>query len=463
MVLYNSVPVSSCHASTPANPFTELRVSIVCRAMAFDLTPSGRTRLLSLTLLGLLCSCANLQQSSQLESSPDGDAIEVAQAQPSSPESDAGFQSNPLFEGLPLSDIAAAQAEVKRHVLPHWSRISERSRYVHGRLLATLKEVNAPLGLQAVPVIESGYNPYALSYAGAMGLWQLMPRTAKGLGITTDGGLSGRRNVEISTRAAAGYLLSMHERFGNWPLAFAAYHLGPTAVAKRLRRSPWSPEYGINKMPVPSITRAYVRHVIGFAALLHMKTVSFPDAFPATPIRLMPPVDLKELASASGLDRKTLFLFNPGLNHAQYLKEEVELYIPAEYEAAVLTKLEEVGPKYVSVSIRSGDSLWTIARKYHTSINHLRRLNPSLGRVLSIGQSLKVPANQLALANPTPNPMLAQGRRMLYKVRSGDSLWSIAQRFGTTPRDIARSNQMSTNRLIRPGDKLWIIARIRPS
>ena len=431
--------------------------------MAFDIIPPGRIRLLSLALLGLLCSCANLQQASQLEPTSDTDAIEVVQAPSPTSESETELQSNPLFEGLPLSDIAAAQAEVKRHVLPHWPRISERSRYVHGRLVTILKDMDAPLGLQAVPVIESGYNPYALSYAGAMGLWQLMPRTAKGLGITTDGSLSGRRNVEISTRAAAGYLLSMHNRFGNWPLAFAAYHLGPTAVAKRLRRSSWSPEQGINKMPVPSITRAYVRHVIGFAALLHMKTVSFPDAFPATPIRLMPPVDLKELARASGLDRKTLFLFNPGLNHAQYLREEVELYIPAEHEAAVLTKLEEVGPKYVTVSIRSGDSLWTLARKYHTSTNHLRRLNPGIGRVLSIGQSLKVPANQLAQANPTPNPMLAQGRRMLYKVRSGDSLWSIAQRFGTTPRDIARSNQISMKRLIRPGDRLWIIARIRPS
>ena len=373
------------------------------------------------------------------------------------------LQKSELFESLPISDIAAAQAEVKRHILPHWKNISERSRYVRGRMLATLEEIGAPLELQTIPVIESGYNPYALSYAGAMGLWQLMPRTAKGLGISSGGGLNGRRNVEIGTRAAAGYLMSMRERFGNWPLAFAAYHLGPTAVAKRLRRSPWSPEDGINKMPVPSITRAYVRHVIGFAALLHMKTVTFPEPFPATAIHLVPPVDLKELAKASGLDRKTLFLFNPGLNHAQYLRDEVELIIPAEYEAAVMSKLEEVGPKYVYATIQSGDSLWTLARKHHTSIKHLRRLNPGIGNILSIGKSLKVPANQLARANPSPNPMLSQGRRMLYKVRSGDSLWTIAKRFGTTPRDIARSNQISTRKLIRPGDRLWIIARIRPS
>jgi membrane-bound lytic murein transglycosylase D len=368
-----------------------------------------------------------------------------------------------LFKGLPISDLAASQAEVKRHVLPHWPNIAERSRYVRGRLLPILEAMDAPAGLQAIPVIESGYNPYALSHAGAMGLWQLMPRTAKGLGVNNSGGLNGRRNVETSTQAAVNYLISMRERFDSWPLAFAAYHLGPTAVAKRLRRSPWVPEDGLNNMPVPSITRAYVRHVIGFAALLQMKSVEFPEPFPTISLQLFPPVDLKMLASVSSLDRKILFLFNPGLDHSQYLKNEVTLHIPREYEAVVAEKLEEIGPKYVYATIQSGDSLWTLARRHHTSVSHLRNLNPGLGDLLSINKQIKVPANQLARANPLPNPLLSQGRRIRYKVRSGDSLWVIAQRFGTTTRNIARSNQISQTALIRPGDTLWILARIRPS
>ena len=433
--------------------------------MVFDLTSLTRPAWHALLLCFMLSACSLPFENSRIDSDSvnqtENDQLRSDSVQ--NEEAALSQQKCELFESLPLADIAAAQAEVKHHILPHWQKISERSRYVRGRMVSALNELGAPLELQAVPVIESGYNPYALSYAGAMGLWQLMPRTAKGLGISNDGGLNGRRNVEIGTKAAAGYLMSMRDRFGNWPLAFAAYHLGPTAVAKRIKRAPWSPEDGINKMPVPSITRAYVRHVIGFAVLLHMNTVAFPEPYPAIVIRLMPPVDLKELAEASGLDRKTLFLFNPGLDHAQYLRDEVDLFIPAEYEDAVLAKLEEVGPKYVYATIRSGDSLWNIARKHQTSVNHLRRLNPGIGNTLTIGKSLKVPANQLARANPSPNPMLSQGRRMLYKVRSGDSLWTIAKRFGTTPRDIARSNQISTQKLIRPGDRLWIIARIRPS
>ncbi len=406
------------------------------------------------------CGCAHQEQQASLHIQNDD---ETKSAAPSVAEKEPDkIQRSELFAGIPLSDIAAAQAEVKRHVLPHWPKIAERSRYVRERLVATLRDIDAPLGLQAIPVIESGYNPYALSYAGAMGLWQLMPRTAKGLGVNSDGGLNGRRNVEISTRAAASYLVSMKERFGNWPLAFAAYHLGPTAVNRRIRRSPWSPEDGLRRMPVPSVTRAYVRHVIGFAALLYMKSLSFPEAFPAKPLKLTPPVDLKELTASSRMEQKELFLFNPGLDHAQYLSEEITLYIPDEHFDAMQARSKEIAPRYIRVAIHSGDSLWSLARRHHTSVQHLRRLNPGLGSLLTIGKTLKVPANQLARARPSPNPLLSQGRRIRYKVRSGDSLWSIAQRFGTTPGHIARSNQISMRQLIRPGDTLWIVARIRP-
>jgi membrane-bound lytic murein transglycosylase D len=422
-----------------------------------------RCNLISVLILSCLISvsCVQKKDETQAEAVKPPTVTEVVNHNAEPEQQYPG--SNELFKGLPISDLAASQAEVKRHVLPHWPKIAERSRYVRGRMLPVLEAMDAPAGLQAIPVIESGYNPYALSHAGAMGLWQLMPRTAKGLGVSNSGGLNGRRNVEISTQAAVDYLISMRERFDNWPLAFAAYHLGPTAVAKRVKRSPWVPEDGLNNMPVPSITRAYVRHVIGFAALLQMKSVEFPEPFPTISLQLFPPVDLKMLASVSSLDRKILFLFNPGLDHSQYLKNEVTLHIPREHEVIVVQKLEEIGPKYVYATIESGDSLWTLARRHHTSVNHLRSLNPGLGDLLRIGKQMKVPANQLARANPLPNPLLSQGRRIRYKVRSGDSLWIIAQRFGTTTRDIARSNQISQTALIRPGDTLWILARIRPS
>jgi len=370
---------------------------------------------------------------------------------------------NELLEAIPLSDIAAAQAEVKRHILPHWPIIAERSTFVRTRMEKVLHKLEAPEGLLAVPVVESGYNPYALSPAGAMGLWQLMPRTARGLGAVNDKGQNARRDVESSSEAAVAYLLRLKERFGNWPLALAAYNYGPTAVSRRLAKSPWKPEQGLNSMPVPTMTRIYVRHVIGFAALLHMKSVEFPEAIATREVRLAPPVDLTQLASLAGLKRDLLFKLNPGLDHSQYLNEEVTLYVPESHWQSIEPQIEAIAPEYVDVAIRPGDSLWTLARRHHTTVGHLRKLNSGLGSVLSIGKTIRVPANQLARATPAPNPLLNKGRGIRYKVRSGDNLWTIAQRFGTTARAIARSNQISMNTLIRPGDTLWILARIRPS
>jgi len=367
-----------------------------------------------------------------------------------------------ITRGLPPEDIARAQAEAKRHILPHWPYIAERSRYVRQRVVTVLDELQAPHELQAVPVIESGYNPYALSHAGAMGLWQIMPRTGIWLGVKNSRERGGRRDVSQSTEAAVRYLIQLHDQFDSWPLAFAAYHLGPNAVAHRLARQPWQPGMGIDALPVPSITKAYVRHVVGFATLLRMENIRFPEPIATQAVTLNAPVDLRQVEKLAGLDEHLIFRFNPGLNYGQYLSESVTIHVPVEAGAKVEAVADSLKPEFVHVEVRSGDTLWSIARSHHITLTRLHALNPGISQHLSLGQRLIVPANQLAQARPTGNPLLSQGRRILYKVRSGDSLWHIAQRFGTTPNAIARANQLSLRSLIRPGDTLWILARIHP-
>ncbi|MDQ6973569.1 MAG: LysM peptidoglycan-binding domain-containing protein, partial [Mariprofundaceae bacterium] len=120
-------------------------------------------------------------------------------------------------------------------------------------------------------------------------------------------------------------------------------------------------------------------------------------------------------------------------------------------------------PQYIHVRIRSGDSLWRLAKHYHTSISHLKTLNPHLSKVLHLGHRIKVPAHGYGRATERLNPLLSAGRRIHYKVRQGDSLWRIARRFGTTTHAIARANQLPKHHILRPGDTLWILARSRSS
>jgi membrane-bound lytic murein transglycosylase D len=368
-----------------------------------------------------------------------------------------------LLEGLPESDLARMQAEAMRHFLKHWPIVSERSRYVRSRMLNVFASYGAPESLQVLPIVESGYNPYAFSSAGATGLWQLMPGTARFLKVKGANGINGRRDVEASTSGALRYLLSLRQRFGNWPLALAAYHRGPGSIARALRRRPWQPADGIRHLPVPGVTRAYVRHVLGLAAMFHRGALAFPEPYSMRSLVLQGPLDLTLLTRASRFPPQELYRFNPGLEHSQYLDTSITLFLPDDAFDTVSAYSDRAAPEYISVRVRKGDSLWSLARKYGTSVAFLKRINPGVGRVLQPGQILQVPASRFDGAAPRPNPLLVQGRRIRYRVRNGDNLWNIAKKFGTTPRAIARANSLKDASMLRPGDTLWIHARIRPS
>ncbi|MDX8387803.1 MAG: transglycosylase SLT domain-containing protein [Ghiorsea sp.] len=369
---------------------------------------------------------------------------------------------------LSESDILLIKKEATRTVSKSWDNIDSRSMTVRYRMLQVLEDMNAPVELLFIPVAESGYNPYALSPAGAFGLWQLMPKTAIELGAHHRNGIDGRRHVESSTKAAISYLQRLHDRFDSWPLAICAYNLGPWGVERRLRKNPWTPDQGLNNLPFPAETRHYVKQILGMIALAEDNKLAFSEPVQTVDIQINAPIDLKQMESTSGLEKNELFRLNPALDFQNYIHRDLTLHLPAEnaaeFERALLDNPDIFKPKFIRIKIKSGDSLWTIARRHHTTIRHLKKLNPKLKRTLSIGKHILVPAKgSITTASSKPNPLLSTGRRIRYKVRNGDSLWKIAKKFGTSTRAIARANQMLEKRLIRPGDRIWVIARFQPS
>jgi len=255
----------------------------------------------------------------------------------------------------------------------------------------------------------------------------------------------------------------MHHRFNSWPLAIAAYNMGPYALERRLRKKAWKAADGLENMPIPIGTRAYVQHVIGLTALLQDEVFDFPEPVDTRPLKVQSPVDIERLAEITGMEKDDIFRFNPSLNQAQYLHKTIHIHVPASIFETMQQNISLAGPTYVNHTIKDGDNLWDLARSHHTSVNNLKSLNKSMGKYLRIGQRLKVPANRLAQAVADHNPLLSGGHRIRYKVRSGDSLWLIANQFGTSPKAIARSNQISLNHVIRAGDFLWVFAKVRPS
>ncbi len=395
---------------------------------------------------------------------------EQSQAAPldSATQAEIATPPSPFLKDLSDKDIALVKKEARRTLASIWAYVDARAQKVRHRMLHALDDIGAPHELSYIPVAESGYNPYALSHAGAFGLWQLMPKTAASLGAKSKHGVDARRHVEASTKAAANYLLSLYQRFNNWALAIAAYNLGPWGVQKRLNKTPWTPEMGINALPFPAETKHYVKQVLGMIALHHDGELSFSTPIQTEEVRLAAPVDLNQIEKVSGLPKHEIFRLNPEFDYQQYIQHDISVHLPPTHAARLKAALAQTPnmfkPKYISVRIRKGDSLWKLAKKHHTSVAYLKKLNPKLHGVLSIGKTITVPASgSLTVASSKPNPLLSKGRRIRYKVRAGDSLWKIAKKFGTSTRAIARANQLSPNQLIRPGDRLWIIATYRPS
>ncbi|RME83953.1 MAG: LysM peptidoglycan-binding domain-containing protein, partial [Zetaproteobacteria bacterium] len=350
----------------------------------------------ALAMAAAVAGCARVAPVADAPARPNAEnsAAEPAEAkarevQPPQPEAPSDTV---LGEGLTSADLAAAEVHALSVYGDRWPRIAERSRYVRAAMREVFAKLQAPEDLFAVPVVESAYEPYALSPSGALGLWQLMPGTARVLGLRKTRGFDPRRAVVPSTDAALRYLLALKARFGFWPLALAAYHMGPGALARSLRRHPWTPADGLDALPAPEITREYVRLIVGLAQAMHEGALVFPEPIPMRSVWLRPPVDLVQWTEAAGVDPLVLFRTNPGLEWTRYWDRPLALRVPADAYAQLQAALDQARPRMAFVRVERGDTLWRIARRAGVPVRLLRKLNPGVDPVhLRPGMRIRAP------------------------------------------------------------------------
>lgn len=148
-------------------------------------------------------------------------------------------------------------------------RTAARARRYLPLVRRILTEEGVPASLAYLPMVESRFDPDAVSPRGAAGLWQLMPETARQLGLRVDAEVDERFDPVLSTRAAARYLAHLHRRFGDWHLAIAAYNAGETRVARELARTGADDFWSLVESGVlPSESRQYVPRFLAAAELL---------------------------------------------------------------------------------------------------------------------------------------------------------------------------------------------------
>jgi len=350
-----------------------------------------------------------------------------------------------------------------------------------------------PLDLAYIPVIESGFKTNALSKASAKGPWQFMKATASEQGLKTDWYIDERSDPEKATAAAARYLKLLHDLFdGDWHLVLAAYNGGLGRVQRAMKRSGQDDFWILanNSRYLPRETREYVPLIL--AAIIVAKnpsqygfeiTAEEPIAYERVTVPRA--VDLRRVAEWAGRSIDEIQALNPELRRwTTPLRSEYELKVPTGTASVLSARLVSASPnELVSLTwytVKKGESLASIARKLKVSRLDLAEANHlSTRSKIKAGQALVVPrapatllASNLrpaapsevasrAIAGPAPMRAVAEPkattRTVTYRVKRGDTLYTIAQLFDTTVAKIKSLNRLQSNRIV-PGTRLKIAA-----
>lgn len=360
-------------------------------------------------------------------------------------------------------------------------RVSERARPYYHHILHQVLARGMPAEIALLPVVESAYDPFAYSHGRAAGPWQFIPGTARHFGLKSNWWYDGRRDILASTEAALTYLEQLHRRFdGDWLLALAAYNAGGGTVNRAIRRNReqgkptdfWS-------LDLPRETEAYVPKLLAVARLVRDAEAL---GLTLTPIDNAPhfevvdtggQIDLAQAAEMAELDLDTLYRLNPGFNRwATDPDGPHRLLVPIAHAERLRSRLQALPPQqrvsWHHYRVQPGDTLITIARRFDTSVDVIRRGNRLNGPLIRVGQNLVVPKPALAgdqyrLSQPERKRARQQqlarahAHKTYHRVAAGESFWTIARRYGVGVRELARWNQMAPGDTLRVGQQLLVL------
>ena len=351
---------------------------------------------------------------------------------------------------------------------------------------AVFRAEGLPLDLAYIPVIESGFKPTALSKASAKGPWQFMKPTAREQGLKFDWYIDERSDPEKATVAAARYLKSLHKLFnGDWHLVLAAYNGGLGRVQRAMKRSGRDDFWSLAQSSryLPRETREYVPLILAAIVVAKNPGQYGVEIAPAEPInydKVSVPraIDLRRVAEWTGTSIDEIQALNPELRRwtTPVRYPEYEVKVPAGTADAFNSRLASASPsEFVSLNwytVKRGETLSSIARKLRVARSELAEANHlSVKAKVRPGQDLiipRAPATLLAArtdrtppdvparaSNDGETAVKATNAPLVYRVRKGDTLASIARLFDTTVEKLKSLNQIRGAH-IAPGDRLTI-------
>jgi membrane-bound lytic murein transglycosylase D len=353
-------------------------------------------------------------------------------------------------------------------------RVSQRSAPYLYYVVAEIERRGLPMEL---PIMESAYDPFAYSHGRAAGMWQIIPGTGKELGLRQDWWYDGRRDVRASTDAALTYLTRLNKAFdGDWELTLASYNSGKRRVnnaiaanrQKGLGTDFWS-------LRLPRETRNYVPRLLALAQVIaeaprhNIALTPVPNQPWFAVVDTGSQIDLAQAAKLAGIGIEQVYLLNSGFSRwATSPNGPHELLLPLQAAPVFEQQLAQLDPdqrvQWKRYTIKSGDSLSTIARRFGSETGVIRDVNGLKDNRIRAGKTLLIPtarapldaytlSSDRRLASKTSRKK-GSGQRSEYVVRPGDSFWSIARAHKVSTRKIAEWNGMAVRDPIHPGQTL---------
>ncbi len=361
----------------------------------------------------------------------------------------------------------------------YMARMIERSRRYLYHIVTEVSDRRMPTEVALLPMIESAFNPTALSTASAAGIWQFIPSTGKHYGLAQNFWVDSRRDVIAATDKALNYLGKLHGDFDDWQLALAAYNWGEGNVGKAIARNKakgLATDY--SSLAMPAETRNYlpklqaVKNIVRDPEKYGLALADIPDAPFFAVVKTTRKMDTKRAAELAELSLEDFLALNPQHNRPVIAgADEHSILLPIDNAELFAAKLELTDQPLVSwqaYRMKAGETLPQVAAKYGMSVETLKAVN-GIGAKSRIheGHMLLVPAQrpslesvqslQLAVFTAVPS-----GRTFYYTAARGDTLPRIAVRYGVTVQELKSWNSLSRD-TVAVGQKLRVTSDVAPS
>jgi len=363
----------------------------------------------------------------------------------------------------------------------YFERMIARSGLFLYYILGEVEKRGMPTDLALLPMIESAYNPTAYSRAHASGIWQFIPSTGKRYGLEQNWWHDERRDVVAATGAALDYLQMLHDEFNDWHLALAAYNWGENGVRRAIKRNRQQGKpANYYSLRMPRETRNYlpklqaVKNIISDPVKVGMVLPDILDRPYFTAVDAREHMDVELAARLAEMSVEDFEILNAAYNRPVIASDGArKILLPLDKAETFATNLEYHEAPLVSwqtYALQKNESVEDVAKRFNMDPNKLRQINGIKPYVkLSAGHSLLVPmpdnVDESNLDETWDNPEFSRpnnfyGTRIVHRIRRGDTLSTIARRYGVSVRGIKAWNSLRSSH-IRAGGRLVIYKDLR--